>query len=117
MLVAIAIPVFNAQLEKSRDATTISNLRAAYAEAVSAYLGGTADDSANINISGDDVTVLGVVIKGRNESSSWSTAELPFTVDTTLGAKGGTLDKGNTTINCVFTYDSTTDKWNMKQGS
>lgn len=40
VLVAISIPVFNAQLEKSRDATDQANLRAAYAEAVAAYMTG-----------------------------------------------------------------------------
>ena len=38
VLVAISIPVFNSQLEKSRDATDQANLRAAYAEAVAAYM-------------------------------------------------------------------------------
>lgn len=33
VLVAIAIPVFNSQLEKSREATDLANIRAAYAEA------------------------------------------------------------------------------------
>lgn len=37
VLVAIAIPVFNAQLEKAREATDMANIRAAYAE-VSAEL-------------------------------------------------------------------------------
>ena len=34
VLVAIAIPIFNTQLEKSRQATDLANLRAAYAEAM-----------------------------------------------------------------------------------
>ena len=38
VLVAIAIPVFNAQLEKSRQATDLANLRSAYAEASANYL-------------------------------------------------------------------------------
>lgn len=33
VLVAISIPIFTSQLEKSRDAVSISNIRAAYAEA------------------------------------------------------------------------------------
>lgn len=33
VLVAISIPIFTAQLEKSRDAVTVANLRSAYAEA------------------------------------------------------------------------------------
>ena len=38
VLVAIAIPVFNTQLEKSRETTDVANLRSAYAEAVAKYL-------------------------------------------------------------------------------
>ena len=38
VLVAIAIPVFTSQLEKSREATDMANVRAAYAEVVSKYL-------------------------------------------------------------------------------
>lgn len=38
VLVAIAIPVFTTQLEKSREATDISNVRSAYAEAMAAYM-------------------------------------------------------------------------------
>lgn len=38
MLVAIAIPIFTTQLEKSREATDLANLRAAYAEMMTKYL-------------------------------------------------------------------------------
>ena len=38
VLVAIAIPVFTAQLEKSREATDIANVRSAYAQVVTDYL-------------------------------------------------------------------------------
>lgn len=38
MLVAISIPIFTSQLEKSREATDVANMRAAKAAAVSAYL-------------------------------------------------------------------------------
>ena len=44
VLVAIAIPVFTSQLEKSREATDISNIRSAYAEVVAEYLASGADD-------------------------------------------------------------------------
>ena len=37
-MVAISIPIFSSQLEKSRDAVSVANMRAAYAEAASAYL-------------------------------------------------------------------------------
>ena len=38
VLVAIAIPVFNSQLEKSREATDMANIRAAYAEVAASAL-------------------------------------------------------------------------------
>ena len=38
VLVAIAIPVFTSQLEKSREATDVANIRSAYAEVVTTYL-------------------------------------------------------------------------------
>ncbi|SDB59861.1 type II secretion system protein [Butyrivibrio sp. INlla16] len=38
VLVAIAIPIFSSQLEKSREATDLANVRAAYAEVVAEYL-------------------------------------------------------------------------------
>lgn len=38
VLVAIAIPVFTNQLEKSREATDVANVRSAYAEVMTQYL-------------------------------------------------------------------------------
>ena len=46
VLVAIAIPIFNTQLEKSRQATDLANLRAAYAEAMTDALDKGADGTA-----------------------------------------------------------------------
>lgn len=45
VLVAISIPVFSVQLEKAREATDAANIRAAYAEVVTAAL--TEDRSMN----------------------------------------------------------------------
>ena len=44
VLVAISIPIFNAQLEKSREAVDLANIRAAYAELTADYL---QDDTAS----------------------------------------------------------------------
>ena len=38
MLVAISIPIFTSQLEKSREATDLANVRAAYAQISAAAL-------------------------------------------------------------------------------
>ena len=43
MLVAVSIPIFTSQLEKSRESTDVANLRAAKAAAVTAYLDGSGD--------------------------------------------------------------------------
>ena len=50
VLVAIAIPVFTTQLERSREATDMSNIRAAYAEAVADYLAGGAATSKTAQV-------------------------------------------------------------------
>ena len=38
VLVAISIPIFTSQLEKAREATDLANIRAAYAECITATL-------------------------------------------------------------------------------
>ena len=48
VLVAVAIPVFTTQLEKSRDATSVANIRSAYAEAMTDYLTGEAGSGNTI---------------------------------------------------------------------
>ena len=45
MLVAIAIPIFTSQLEKSKEATDIANIRSAYASFNAAAMTGTYTDS------------------------------------------------------------------------
>ncbi|MBO6155743.1 MAG: prepilin-type N-terminal cleavage/methylation domain-containing protein [Lachnospiraceae bacterium] len=48
VLVAIAIPIFTSQLEKSREAVDAANLRAAYAEVTSSVL--TGDTAKTIKV-------------------------------------------------------------------
>ena len=50
VLVAIAIPVFTTQLERSREATDLANVRSAYAEVVTAYLGDGSAHSATVSV-------------------------------------------------------------------
>ena len=49
VLVAIAIPVFTSQLERSREATDAANIRSAYADVITQYLT-EADDSISIDV-------------------------------------------------------------------
>ena len=108
MLVAISIPIFNSQLEKSRDAVSISNIRAAYAEAQTAVLtcdaaGDTCGNATigtgfNFGAVTGDVTVSGVAIKSLSDND-WSGegSDLPFSAPADGGAK---VDSATVT----FTY-------------
>ena len=51
VLVAIAIPVFTSQLEKSREATDVANIRSAYAEVVTRYLENPTGTTPSIEVS------------------------------------------------------------------
>ena len=63
VLVAIAIPVFTTQLEKSREAVDMSNVRAAYAEVVTDYLA----DGAN--------TAHSATVTARQTQSGWQNTD------------------------------------------
>ena len=63
VLVAIAIPVFTTQLERSREATDMSNIRAAYAEVVAEYLSTGATSGASATVS------------ARQRQASWQNPE------------------------------------------
>ncbi len=48
VLVAVAIPVFTTQLEKSKEATDVANVRSAYAEVVTQYLSNGTTSAINV---------------------------------------------------------------------
>ena len=54
VLVAIAIPVFTTQLERSREATDLANIRSAYAEAMTDYLATSSAATATGSIKQQD---------------------------------------------------------------
>ena len=78
VLVAVAIPVFAGQLEKSREAVDLANARAAYAEISAAVLSGEDPDSITVNLeqATDDwqtslpITLGGVTYDGQ-ETDRW----------------------------------------------
>ena len=69
VLVAIAIPVFTTQLEKSREATDMSNVRAAYAEVIANYL----SNGAKVKTSGEGKTTA--TVTARQTVSGWQNTE------------------------------------------
>ena len=79
VLVAIAIPVFTAQLEKSREATDQANIRSAYAEVITDYLanGGASSYSKTISV---DV---------KQKESGWGASSVSkITIGTSIGSQG-----------------------------
>ena len=108
VLVAISIPIFTAQLEKSRDAVTASNVRAAYAEASAAKL--TASDG-DTNVKYDKttgkVTVDKIAVKGQSDNGAFgkdavaSQFDFPFTLGSGVAAK---LDSPAGEIKLVFSW-------------
>lgn len=102
VLVAISIPIFNSQLEKSRDAVSVANMRTAYAQAQTAYLTGGAGEDADVTYAITDgsgtIKVANVSIKSQSNTSEWSNlaGELPFTAPTDPGTAGNKI--------LVFTY-------------
>ncbi len=96
VLVAIAIPVFTSQLEKSREATDLSNVRSAYAEVMADYLanGATSGTSATVTINqkeaswqmGADQAVLHTRVNGSEGSVTipdFATGKTTYTVTVT----------------------------------
>jgi len=69
VLVAVAIPVFTAQLEKARVATEQANARSTYAQAVAAYLTDDSWDAAAYTQTYDGVTYTPST---ANSGSTWT---------------------------------------------
>lgn len=92
VLVAISIPIFTSQLEKSRDSVTASNVRAAYAEASAAKLTGESSGNATLNTDGT-VSVANVEVKGEQTNGAF-------------GSAAAFDKKGENNITIKFTWDS-----------
>ena len=103
MLVAISIPIFTAQLEKSRESTDIANLRSAKAEAVSIYL------------TGDSTLGLGDWGTGKQSDSvkvyyDASSGKLVASAPTNKYGKGTSTNGGNS--DAGLNYTGTTEASN-----
>ena len=89
ILIAIMIPTFNGQLEKTREAADAANIRAKYSELMVNYLNAEGDLT-------DEVTLQQTTDGWANEELGKNLSELG-TVDGTPKAKG----------TCTVTVDST----------
>ena len=70
VLVAISIPIFNAQLEKSREAVDLANIRAAYAELTANYLLDGKAASSTVEVTQKESTWTGATSNIAGLSSS-----------------------------------------------
>lgn len=93
VLVAISIPIFSAQLEKSREATDAANIRSAYAE-VSADL--LTDDSSNKSVE----------VPAKQKKADWQGTDYSEKGDSTIGGQHVEAS----TKGWKVTADSTTNK-------
>lgn len=100
VLVAIAIPIFTSQLEKSREATDLANIRSAYAEATTKAIegddSGAKDDNGNIVYTATTPDAVSTGAFNKTDASiDWATLPTsvttgkPFTVTITVDANGG----------------------------
>ena len=87
VLVAIAIPIFNAQLKKSKLATDTANVRAAYAEVVADKLADGAVVSVDIS---DDLQPS--VVNGSTVTYDSSTKKIVVTLETGMDDSFGIDD-------------------------
>ncbi len=87
MLVAISIPIFTKQLEKSREATDEANLRSVYSEAVAACL--AEDTTATSSIKGATLSVV------KDDTTKEVTATATYTC---TQLKDG-LESGDASVN------------------
>ena len=109
VLTAIAIPVFTTQLEKSREATDLSNIRALYAEVVAAGLTDPANThSGSITekqqVSGwatdSNTTIAGVSINnisaanGADVVVTWHPASGSQDAYVTIGSASASINNG-----------------------
>ena len=78
MLVAISIPIFTSQLEKSREAVDEANLRSAYAECSASVLTGVkTDDSVTVtNVKGVVTATKDVTLKQAKDDWEGTAPEI-----------------------------------------
>lgn len=86
VLIAIAIPVFSSQLEKSREATDLANVRSAYAQVSAEALLGNSETTVTVDLtqkqadwqSVDPVNIGGIVhYKKQGDTDNWKGVAAP----------------------------------------
>ncbi len=90
VLVAIAIPVFGSQLKKAHDAVDVANVRAAYAEIMTAKIVDGTDKTVSVDFQGDGSTTTWTDAKIGTLSTGTHPGSGTHTVGITRNAAGDT---------------------------
>ena len=100
VLAAIAIPIFNSNLTKAKKATSIANIRTAYAQASAAYLTKSTEDV--VSIDGDVVTVNVDISTAVANSDLETDIKKTWKIWTTSGAEAEEIPANTTSL--VFDF-------------
>ena len=103
VLVAISIPIFTSQLEKSRDATDEANVRSAIAEVTAAVLSDDKKDSGNGDVTYKDGTYT-MIVKATGQKAGWSGA-----ADENTKIKIGGIEVAPATVGGQWTVSGTSE--------
>ena len=103
VLVAISIPIFASQLEKSRDATDEANVRSAIAEVTAAVLSDDKKDSGNGDVTYKDGTYT-MIVKATGQKAGWSGA-----ADENTKIKIGGIEVAPATVGGQWTVSGTSE--------
>ena len=96
VLVAISIPIFNSQLEKSREAVDAANIRAVYAEMMTDQLTGTYGKD-------DTGAAKTYTVTLKQKKTDWQGADLKTGLEENMKLSGSPKEGGTATLE----YDST----------
>lgn len=118
VLVAISIPIFTSQLEKSREATDEANLRSAYAECSASCLTGVATDNSVTVTNSNGVITATKTYTLKQQKNGWEG------FDGTSGATGPEVGgvtlpsyTAGATVEIVVKDDGSAPTFNVKSGS
>lgn len=103
VLVAISIPIFTSQLEKSRDATDEANVRSAIAEVTAAVLSDDKTNSGDVIYDKDKGTYT-MTVKAKGQKEGWSGA-----AKTTDSIKIGGIDVSPAAVGGQWTVSGTSE--------
>ena len=91
VLVAIAIPIFTSQLEKSREATDVANIRSAYAEAAAEAIT-TSEKKVEVETSATMKSTGAIDKIATEECGPWASSDITITSGSKAKVTGETTD-------------------------